>query len=56
MSVTEIELCNKLKMDIFTVKKLLDHTDVKVTDKHYVHFRVDNVRKELDEILINNFI
>ncbi len=48
-------LINNLKMDIFTVKKLLDHTDVKITDKHYIDFRVDNVRRELDEVSINNF-
>jgi integrase/recombinase XerD len=49
-------LINKLKMDIYTVKKLLDHSDVKITDNHYIDFRVDNVRKELDEIELNNFI
>lgn len=49
-------LINKLKMDIYTVKKLLDHTDVKVTDKHYIDFRVDTVRKELDEIELKDFI
>lgn len=49
-------LINNLKMDIFTVKKLLDHSDVKITDNHYIDFRVDNVRKELDEISLNNFI
>ncbi len=49
-------LINNLKMDIFTVKKLLDHTDVKITDKHYIDFRVDNVRRELDDIDVNNFI
>lgn len=49
-------LINNLKMDIFTVKKLLDHSDVKITDNHYIDFRVDNVRKELDEIGLNHFI
>lgn len=49
-------LINHLKIDIFTVKKLLDHTDVKVTDKHYIDFRVDNVRRELDELTINKFL
>ena len=43
-------------MDIYKVKKLLDHTDVKITDKHYVDFRVDGVRRELDEIELNNLI
>ena len=49
-------LINNFKMDIFTVKKLLDHTDIKVTDKHYVDFKVDNIRKELDEIEIEKLI
>lgn len=49
-------LINKLKMDIYTVKKLLDHTDVKITDKHYIDFRVDNVRRELDEIKLKGFL
>lgn len=49
-------LINKLKMDIYTVKKLLDHSDVKITDNHYIDFRVDNVRKELDEIGLKDFI
>lgn len=49
-------LINKLKMDIYTVKKLLDHSDVKITDNHYIDFRVDNVRKELDEIKLKGFL
>lgn len=49
-------LINKLKLDIFTVKKLLDHSDIKITDNHYIDFRVDNVRKELDEIKLKGFI
>lgn len=49
-------LINNLGMDIYKVKKLLDHTDVKITDKHYIDFRVDSVRRELDEIELNNLI
>lgn len=49
-------LINNLGMDIYKVKKLLDHTDVKITDKHYVDFRVDSVRRELDEIELEKFI
>ena len=43
-------LINILKLDIYTVKKLLDHSDVKVTDKHYVDFDVNSIRKEMDDI------
>ncbi len=49
-------LVNKLKMDIYTVIKFLDHSDVKITDNHYIDFRVDNVRKELDRIKLKNFL
>ena len=45
-------LVNQLKMDIFTVKKLLDHADIKITDKHYVDYNVNVARKELDVIAL----
>lgn len=41
-------------MDIFTVKKLLDHADIKITDRHCVDYNVDVARKELDKIEISN--
>jgi integrase len=49
-------LINIVKMDIFSVKKLLDHANIKVTDKHYIDFNVNRVRKELDFMTIDNLI
>jgi len=41
-------LINELHMDIYTVYKLADHTDIKITDKSYIDFNIDNARKILD--------
>lgn len=49
-------LINNLQMDIFTVKKLLDHTDVKITDKHYVDFDLKNIRDQLDEVELERLL
>lgn len=49
-------LINNLGMDIFTVQKLLDHSDIKVTDKHYVDFNLGTVRKNLDQVEEKMFI
>ena len=49
-------LINILNMDIFSVKKLLDHANIKVTDKHYVDFNVSKTRKELDAITLEGFL
>ncbi len=49
-------LINILKMDIYKVFKLADHADIKITDKHYINLRLENVRKELDEITLNSFL
>lgn len=49
-------LINILKMDIYTVKKLLDHSDVKVTDKHYIDFDVNAIRKELDDVNLEQLL
>ncbi len=49
-------LINVLQMDIFSVKKLLDHANIKITDKNYVDFNVNNARKELDEITLESFL
>lgn len=40
---------NNMKFDIYRVKKLLDHSDVKVTEKNYIQYNVDLVRQVLDE-------
>lgn len=49
-------LINELKLDIYVVYKLADHADIKVTDKHYIDFKLDGVRKELDEISLDDFL
>jgi len=49
-------LVNVMKMDIYKVAKLADHTDIKVTDAHYVDFRVDEIRKELDGVKLTSFL
>jgi integrase len=49
-------LINFLNMDIFSVKKLLDHANIKVTDKYYVDFNVNKTRKDLDAITIEGFL
>lgn len=48
-------LVNELKLDIYVVYKLADHADIKITDKHYIDFKLDGVRKELDEITLDDF-
>jgi len=48
-------LVNILRMDVLTVKKLLDHTDIKVTEKHYIKLNLKNVRETLDEITLETF-
>lgn len=40
---------NNMKFDIYRVKKLLDHSDVKVTERNYIRYDVDLVRHVLDE-------
>jgi integrase len=48
-STTASYLVNNLKFDIYRVQKLLDHSNVKVTEKNYVRFNVELVRQVLDE-------
>lgn len=43
-------LINVLKMDIFTVQKLLDHADIKTTDKHYIDFNLEKVRNLMNSM------
>jgi integrase len=44
---------NVLGMDIFTIQKLLDHTNIRITDKHYVKVEMKKARKVLDEFRID---
>lgn len=43
-------------MDIFVVKKLLDHANIKITDKNYVDFNVNSARRELDDVTLESFL
>ncbi len=49
-------LINVYELDIFDVKKLLDHTDIKVTDKHYVDYDISRMRKKLKFITLESFL
>lgn len=49
-------LINVLKMDVFTVQKLADHSDAKITDKHYIKLNLKGVREHLDEMTLDSFI
>jgi integrase len=49
-------LINVLKIDIYTVQKLADHSDIKVTDKNYVDFKLTNIRKNLDDVTLQTFL
>lgn len=39
---------NILQMDIYTVQKLLDHSDIKVTNQHYILHDISNAKNKLD--------
>lgn len=49
-------LINVQKMDIYSVKKLLDHANIKVTDKHYIDFNVNRIRKDLEGMTLEDFL
>ncbi|MBU0475287.1 MAG: tyrosine-type recombinase/integrase [Bacteroidetes bacterium] len=40
-------LINVLGIDIYDVQKLLDHTNIKITDKHYVSYNTQRIRKDM---------
>lgn len=49
-------LINILKMNIYVVYKLADHANIKITDKHYVDFKLNSARRELDDISLDSFL
>jgi len=55
-STTASYFINVMRMDIFTVKKLLDHSDIKVTDQHYIKFNVARIRESLMDFSLNDLI
>jgi len=40
---------NELGLDVYSVKNLLDHSDIRTTDKHYINLDIARKRKLLDE-------
>jgi len=48
-------LINVYGMDIYDVKRLLDHTDIKITDKHYIGYNTGRVRKKLKQVTYESF-
>lgn len=55
-STTASFMVNIMKFDIFTVQKLLDHANVKITDKHYIEFDLRSAKEGLDKISYNGLI
>lgn len=49
-------LINVMRMDIFSVKKLLDHTDIKITDKHYINFNVGKTRISMADFTLDQLL
>jgi integrase len=47
---------NDLGLDIFQVKKLLDHSDIRVTEKNYINFEMTNIRKIIEKNEYNKSI
>lgn len=46
-------LVDVMEMDSMKVKKLLDHTDIKITEKHYIKLNLNSLRKQLDEFSLD---
>jgi len=55
-STTASFLINILGMKVYTVKKLLDHADMKITDKHYLTLNLKKVRNEMDDFDLDDFL
>ncbi|KAF0139678.1 MAG: hypothetical protein FD122_3083 [Stygiobacter sp.] len=49
-------MINVLKMKALIVKQILDHSDMKITERHYVRLNLKGIREELDEFSIDDFI
>ncbi len=49
-------LINKMGVDIFTVQKLLDHSNIKVTQKSYIKFETERICDKLDELELNKWL
>ena len=49
-------MINVLKMKVITVKQILDHSDIKITERHYVRLNLKGIREELDEFKLDDFV
>jgi len=49
-------LVNELNIDISTVKELLNHTDIKITDQHYVSKNIAIIREKLGTVKFEDSI
>jgi len=49
-------MINAPKMKILTVKQILDHSDIKITERHYVRLNLKGIREELDEFKLDDFV
>lgn len=47
-------LINDLEIDAFQVQKLADHSDLKVTEKSYIDFKLSKLRKTLDDFNLDS--
>ena len=41
---------NVLRMSVYSVQKLLDHSDIKLTQKHYALIEIEGIREDLDNL------
>jgi len=44
------------KMKILTVKQILDHSHIKITERHYMRLNLKGIREELDEFKLDDFV
>jgi integrase len=55
-STTANLLVDVLRIDLYDVQKLLDHSNVKTTQKSYLRLNLKRVRNELSEFSLNSYI
>lgn len=55
-STTANLLIDVLKLDLYDVQKLLDHSNVKITEKNYLRLNLKRVREELYDFSLNSYI
>ncbi|MBI3123300.1 MAG: hypothetical protein HYZ10_02745 [Ignavibacteriales bacterium] len=43
-------------MKILTVKQILDHSYIKITERHYMRLNLKGIREELNEFTLDEFV